>query len=82
VHSPYALYLLLRKRTTAALVECSRSTARCLALMLAVRIMRGVHVLPEASEPAPVPLVPEDDHHVAALTMPRIACGAATTAAP
>jgi len=80
VHSPYCLYTLLRKRTTSHLVECCTSLARYLALTLGGLLIVGPRVPPDA--PRPAPPVPEDDHHVCALTMPRTACGAATTAAP
>jgi hypothetical protein len=80
VHSLYCLYRLLTQRTTCRLAKCSGSTARCLALTLARLLMRGIRVLPDA--PRPAPPAPADDHHVAALMMPRAACGAATTAAP
>lgn len=79
--SPYCLYALLRRRTTSHLVVCATSLARGLALMLAVRLLRGMRMLPEAPQPMPA-LVAADDPHVAALMVPRTARGAATTAAP
>jgi len=80
VHSPYALYTLLRNRTTRHLVDCRARVACGLARVLAVLMTGGARVLPEASKP--VPALREDDHHVPALTMSRTARGAATAAAP